>query len=409
MAQKTDSQLITELTDGELLTGAKFEDLINSKINKDNIVNNDTSGGTGVPASAEIVKTHGSEIDVLQTQVSRYNHIINGDFRFWQRGVGYGSTGTYIYTADRWMYAENFIGGGNGVSRQPFTIGQTDVPNNPTYYLQYGIGTAGTATSEQSCLKQKIEDVTKLAGKTVTLSFWAKADISRPISIVFEQFFGTGGSPSSFVYTVPTNNKITLTTSWTQYSFTVTLPSVSGKTLGTNNNDCLEVWFWMDAGSDYDVITDSLGHQTGTFDYAQVQLTESSIILPWQDRSETEELALCQRYCEKSYDVDTPPGTVTGQDRGAWGIRQPLNVAAGVSRHQIYYKVTKRYTLGPTTLNIDVHTGSGGYVTNFSGGTSSIACVTQWQGSSGMNIEFAPTGGEAYVAGHWIVDYEIYD
>jgi hypothetical protein len=82
---------------------------------------------------------------------------------------------------------------------------------------------------------------------------------------------------------------------------TVNLPSISGKTLGTNLTDHLGVFFWFDAGSDYNTRTDSLGNQSGTFDIAQVQLEQGSVATTFEPRTYGEELALCQRYYWQGY------------------------------------------------------------------------------------------------------------
>ena len=87
-----------------------------------------------------------------------------------------------------------------------------------------------------------------------------------------------------------------LTTSWQKFTVTVNIPSISGKTLGSNNDDFLGLYFWLDAGSDYNSRTNSLGQQSGTFDIAQVQLEAGSVATPFEMRPIGTELALCQRY-----------------------------------------------------------------------------------------------------------------
>jgi hypothetical protein len=52
------------------------------------------------------------------------------------------------------------------------------------------------------------------------------------------QVFGTGGSPSANVGISGT--KISVGTTFQKVTVTATLPSISGKTLGTNNNS-----FWL--------------------------------------------------------------------------------------------------------------------------------------------------------------------
>jgi hypothetical protein len=217
------------------------------------------------------------------------NRLVNGNFDVWQRGTSTSSAG---YLADRWTTA--LTGSTVVTSQQAFAVGQSDVPNEPTYYLR-NVVTSSAGTSNKCVLQQRIESVRQLAGQTATLSFWAKADSAKNIAVEFVQNFGTGGSPSSEV----TGTGVTtcmLTASWQQFSAQVSVPSISGKTLGTNGDDYLGLFFWFDAGSGFNARTNSLGQQSGTFDIAQVQLEAGSVATPFEARPSGVEFALCQRY-----------------------------------------------------------------------------------------------------------------
>lgn len=218
------------------------------------------------------------------------NAIINGNFDVWQRGTsssvsGYGS-------ADRWV--NNNTGSTCTMSRQAFVLGQTDVPGEPTYFCRMVVSSVAGAGNLVN-LSQRIEGVRTFAGQQVTLSFWAKADASKPISVELRQYFGSGGSPSADVNTIGTS-KVTLGTSWQKVTVTATVPSISGKTLGSDNNDQLVLNIWLDAGSTYNSRTASLGQQSGTFDIAQVQIEAGPVATPFERRPIGTELALCQRY-----------------------------------------------------------------------------------------------------------------
>lgn len=214
------------------------------------------------------------------------NKIINGNFNIWQRGTSFNSPAGESYTADRWKYTRYTTGTVTNISRQSFAIGQTDVPNNPKYFIRLTVSTTGDIG-----LAQNIEDVTTLAGKTVTYSFWAKASAPTTLDQVYLlQIFGVGGSPitiSSASLNAP------VTTSWSKITGTVTLPSVLGKTIGTDGNDCLQLRIDIDQTF------------TGTFDIAQVQLEEGPTATPFEQRPVGLELSLCQRYFQ-SY-----PGNIT--------------------------------------------------------------------------------------------------
>jgi len=222
------------------------------------------------------------------------NKIINGNFDIWQRATSQSSSG--YGSADRWFCGNS--GTTKTASRQAFALGQTDVPGNPKYFMRHVV-TSVAGASNYVILYQPIEYVSTFAGKTVTVSFWAKADSNKNIAIEFEQSFGTGGSPSSVVNTIG-SQLLSLTTTWTKYTATINVPSIVNKTLGTDNNDALRLLFWFDAGSSFNSRTASLGQQSGTFDIAQVQVEEGSVATPFEQRHIGMELSLCQRYFQKS-------------------------------------------------------------------------------------------------------------
>jgi hypothetical protein len=228
------------------------------------------------------------------------NAIINGNFDFWQRGTSF--TGNE-YGADRWLSTR--VGSAQTVTRESFALGQTDVPGEPEYYARSVVSSVAGA-GNYALYQQRIEDVRTFAGQQVTLSFWAKADATKNIAIEFTQSFGSGGSPSAEVEAIGSIKKA-LTTSWQKITQTVTIPSISGKTLGTDNNSYLRILFWFDAGSNFNANTDSLGQQSGTFDIAQVQIEAGPVATEFERRPIGTELALCQRYFEKGDFAQTLP------------------------------------------------------------------------------------------------------
>lgn len=234
--------------------------------------------------------TLGSFGDASNVGLMFRNKLINGGFNIWQRGTSQTSSG--YGSDDRWSNLNS--GSTKTASQQTFTVGQTDVPNNPRYWARTVVTTSAGASNY--CFKyQPIENVSTLSGQTATLSFWAKADASKNIAVELVQNFGTGGSPSSTVFSIGVTT-CALTTSWKYFTVTVSIPSISGKTLGTNNDHALNVNFWFDAGSTFNARTNSLGQQSGTFDIAQVQLEAGSAATPFEVRPIGLELSLCQRY-----------------------------------------------------------------------------------------------------------------
>jgi len=227
---------------------------------------------------------------------SNPNLLINGQFDIWQRGTSFVSL-SKEYTADRWRGYNQGIT--MNIYRQSFTVGQTDVPGGPTYYLRVELASAGSAASDVCRVDHKVEDVAKLAEQTWTLSFWAKVTSgTADLAVGWLQGFDSAGGGSAFV--AGHIDKTTLTTSWQKIVMTFDLPSISGKTIGSGGitSTSTTIQFFMSAGSDFNTRTDTLGFQTGTFDFAQVKLEKGSVATPFQPSLIGEELALCERYYE---------------------------------------------------------------------------------------------------------------
>jgi hypothetical protein len=233
--------------------------------------------------------------------VSSGNAIINGAFEINQRNFTSGTAGGYGF--DRW----NNVIAGDGTatfSSQVFTPGSTPEDYiEPTNFCRI-VTTGQTSASVITRLQQPIENVKTFAGQTVTLSFWAKVASGNPdVSLEIGRSFGTGGSPTSpdDVYL----GQVTLTggTTWTRYSITSTLPSVSGATFGTTpNTSSLAVRLWVSAGSSFNARTNSLGIQSNTFDIWGVQLEAGPVATPFRRNANSiaGELAACQRYYYKT-------------------------------------------------------------------------------------------------------------
>jgi hypothetical protein len=251
------------------------------------------------PDNSSLVKNGAADIrtlgDAIDTSVwnvgygqAGKNKIINGDFGIWQRGTSFTSTG---YTADRFTYTQN--GSTCTVSQQTFSAGTAPVAGYEGQYFARCAVTSVAGASNYVWFRQLIENVRVFAGQPITISFWAKADAAKPISIEFEQNFGSGGSASVQTFVA----KPTLTTSWARYSYSFTVPSIAGKTLAVSTWSHLA--FWLDAGSTYNTRTSSLGQQNITFDIWGVQIEYGSKATPFQTASggsRQAELAMCQRY-----------------------------------------------------------------------------------------------------------------
>jgi len=217
------------------------------------------------------------------------NRIINGAMGIWQRGTTYALTTTIAYgSVDRFAGLQATVA--NGVLSQ-VASGLTGF----TYALKLGRNNAATGTGILE-IAQAIESSNSmdLQGNTATISFWAKAgtNFSATSSLITVQLAsgtGTDQSVASQVggswtgVTYPINTTQAITTTWTRYTFTGTMPS-------NTNQAGIQIYYTPvgTAGAD-----DNL-YITG------VQLEKGSTATSFDYRPYGTELQLCQRYYTRS-------------------------------------------------------------------------------------------------------------
>jgi len=221
------------------------------------------------------------------------NKIINGDFNINQRAFT-TTTSDAVFNFDRFYHRGS--GGTCTVSAQTFTLGTAPVTGYEGKNFIRLVSSGQSGSTDQLALEQRIESVRTLANEVTTVSFWAKAASGTPkIAIEINQNFGTGGSPSAGVTVY--FGQVTLSTSWARYSATLTVPSISGKTLGTANDNFLSLKLFCSAGSSFDARTGTLGIQNNTFDFWGVQVEAGSVATAFQTATGTlqGELAAAQR------------------------------------------------------------------------------------------------------------------
>ncbi len=230
---------------------------------------------------------------------------------------------------------------------------------------------------------QTFENAAEILGKPVTLSFWARA--SQPTKIFSESQIHT--VPGYSMWT-PTLHKIfDLTTSWQKFTHTYVMPTfqqVSAVAYDptvistpppeipaytplhtTNSLPPLSAWIYqidikthwskglsIRSGNAWSgttsyrpgsavnypgvamtpaelkaVATSVLSGNQGYYDIAQIQLEEGTDATDFEFKPPGTELALCQRYFFKTYDIETPPNTVT--DDGSIWSHEPITPSTG--------------------------------------------------------------------------------
>jgi len=200
--------------------------------------------------------------------LSNRNVIVNGRFDVWQRSTGPVTNSGYT-TVDRWRFPASGI-----TSEQ--------VSNDRDLSIPYALKVTADGTG-YGITQTRIEDVRTLSGKDATFSIWVKSPTTGAFRFFIEQNFGSGGSSTVSVLDNASQFSIASANTWEQFTVTVTMPSISGKTLGTAHHVSL-----------------GIGANSGTANrvmyYSEAQLEVGDTATPFEHRSYGDELARCQRY-----------------------------------------------------------------------------------------------------------------
>lgn len=225
------------------------------------------------------------------------NQVINGQFTINQRGVGPFAlaTSSLGYLSDRWI-SEN----GSPAGSRSFTVvtladaDRTAIGDEEATTALRGTFAGGPGTIDYEVVGTRIENLRRFAGKTVTVSFWAKAAAALTIGVRLQACYGTTGSPSAIALGTP--QTAALTTAWQRFAFTFAVPTSIGKTYGSAG-DFLELDFGLSGGATY-APQIGVAVQSGTVTLWGVQLEMGAAATPLEKRPMQTELAMCQRFYE---------------------------------------------------------------------------------------------------------------
>ena len=264
----------------------------------------------------------------LSDLFSNKNVIINGDFNIWQRGAYFTSIVDGGYTADRWIY------GKQGTVVHDITR-STDTPSiaqagrgfNYSIFIDCQTADNSIASTDVAAIEQKIEGYNwlPLTQKAVTLSFWVKATKTGIYCVALRNNRAGGNTPDrSCVAEYAVNQADT----W-EYK-TITFPASPSTGTWDYTNGCgASLSFILAAGTSFQT-TENIW-QTGNyfatsnqvnacdntandFRLCGVQLEAGSVATPFEQRLFQQELFLCQRYFEKSYEYSIAPGSSSAND-----------------------------------------------------------------------------------------------
>ena len=220
------------------------------------------------------------------------NLLHNPLFNIAQRGMG--SWSTNVYTLDRWLLGTT-LDTGVGINQAVLSPAQRgQIGDEQAIYCLNASFTGNAGASACTQITQKIENVWRLSGKTITVSFWANSTANNKIGVSWDQVFGTGGSPPAPV--VGAGQAVTTSGTLTRYSVSFVLPSTLSATVGTNNDHCTQLNFWYSSGATQATRAGNIGVQSGTVNIWGVQLEIGNVATPLEKPDPRYDLSNCQRF-----------------------------------------------------------------------------------------------------------------
>jgi len=249
------------------------------------------------------------------------NRIINGAMMIDQRNAGASVTpANDAYTLDRWQAKQS--------TASKFSVqqnaGSVTPPAGFTKYLGCtSLSAFSVGSGDIFGVRQWIEGFNSAdlswgsAGAVaITLSFWVRSSLTG--TFAGSVYNGTGARSYPFSYTISSAN------TWEQK--TITIAGDTTGTWGTSNSEGIGLFFNLGTGSTYSGTanawvgtytpsvtgaTSVVGTNGATFYITGVQLEKGSTATSFDYRPYGTELALCQRYFQKSYSIGTAVGTAT--------------------------------------------------------------------------------------------------
>lgn len=340
------------------------------------------------------------------------NYIINGDMRISQRfaGTTIVSPGNGQYTVDRWQYIKVGAMTHNIVRASDVpTVAQAGQLFQNSLLLTLTGADTSIAATDYCAIGQIIEgyNFARLAQKDFTISFWVKATLPGTYSVGLQNSAADRGYAGE--YTIDATN------TW-EYKTVKIAASPAAGTWNYTNGVGVKVWFTLAAGSNFRVAPDAWtsstvlsstnqinGVDTGATNFwlTGVMINEGLEAQPFRLFSEDVggEIEACQRYYEKSYQLETTPGTVTSE--GYWTYSSQASGA--VRRITMAYRTRKRTT--PSVIIYSPGTGVQNNVQRDVAGDQAVSFTIAME--TGWGYEIASAAADPRTYAHFSADAEL--
>jgi hypothetical protein len=344
------------------------------------------------------------------------NLLVNGAFDWWQAGTSFTvtsaanptSTPTYKYGPDQW-YVNNVLGGGTvqgiiTISQLATAVnaGQFNAP----YQCKVQITTAPTGTNiGNGCeLYQTLDNLTTFGmglSNSENLSFTCQVTAFNHVNQIGIQFCyaTTEVKPTNFIgseqtFTVNTSGPTTCIVNGVGVGTSATASGVIGVRIRITT---------VSSGNTYDV---NNGFSVGA---AMMNTGTAAAINPIRRGiTPDQELSLCMRFYEKSYDLTTTPGAATAVGATVFpvGSQSSSNFS-----YSVPFKVYKR--ADPSMSNWDLNGTSGDFSwwnagnTRTDGTSTSVAWINPGQSSARFNMSTPGSSTYCAVGIQWVANAQI--
>lgn len=328
------------------------------------------------------------------TVISR-NYAFNSQFRFWQRQAPGTLTSRQDdqYSADRWY----LLNSGGAVNIQGARVEESPSSGVRTRYIAQFRNADGSARQFGPAQIIPANDCWELRGQTVTFGFLARTDSTEITTLRagIVEWTGTADSVTSDIVSswsatptlianaafINTPADITINSTLSQYSVSATLGT-------TFNNLIIFIW------------TPNTEAQNDDFYLGQIQLVKSSTVLDYDDidLSYEEDLAQCAAFYQKSYNVDTAPGTVTAVGQ--------ISKRSDSTGDRAFVQMIPTMFATPVVTTYNPNSGASGTWRDISAPADKTYTATN-PGQRGSAFNGTSTVDGNVVEGHWTAEAEM--
>jgi hypothetical protein len=365
-------------------------------------------GANNTVLTADSGETLGLKWAALSSGAVNKNYLINGGFAVAQRGTSFtaGANNDDAYTLDRWYILSDT----NDVI--DVTQDTSTVPTNGQFAIALDVETVNKKFGIATIIENK--DVIGLVGNTVTFSFKAKVSATTKLdnvkaaivawsgtadtvtSDIISAWGAEGTNPTLIANATYENSPVNLnlTTSYATYSVSGAVDTASTKNL--------ILFIWSD-------VTDTT---LGDFVYiaeAKLELGSSATSFVYSGDSFSGEVANCQRYYEKSYNLTVNPGTATGAGAPAYSGGFESNATTNyIGQCAVRFAVSKRGVPTITMYDLDGNVNKINRTTLGGAGNNNQSVFTGDTGQSGFNF-FGGTSSsnDKGIIGHFLAESEL--